>query len=138
MSIRDSLHTAACKLTELPNGSACQCGKQKRRPTPGKKSRIVRDREGVLKTDHLAPGQRVSVDHFVCSTKGRLFGSRGKTNHNTMFCGGCIFVDHSSGHVHVELQAHLTTHETLKAKENYELLCRDIGLIVQSFYQHNL
>jgi hypothetical protein len=131
------LHTAACKLTDLPKCAACQFGKQKRRPTPGKKSSIVRDREGVLKTDHLAPGQRVSVDHFVCSTKGRLFGSRGKTNHNTMFCGGCIFVDHSSGHVHVELQAHLTTHETLKAKENYELLCRDLGIIVQSFLTDN-
>jgi hypothetical protein len=131
------LHTAACKLTELPKCAACQFGKQKRRPTPGKTSTIVRDRAGVLRQDHLAPGQRVSVDHFVCSTKGRLFGSRGKTNPNTMYCGGCIFVDHASSHVHVEFQAHLTTHETLKAKENYELLSRDLGIIVQSFLTDN-
>ena len=131
------LHTAACKLTDLPKCAACQFGKQKRRPTPGKRSSIVRDRDGVLRQDHLAPGQRVSVDHFVCSTKGRLFGSRGKTSQDTMYCGGCIFVDHASSHVHVEFQSHLTTHETLKAKENYELLSRDLGIIVQSFLTDN-
>jgi hypothetical protein len=117
------LHTAACKLTELPKCAACQFGKQKRRPTPGKKSSVVRDREGVLRQDHLSPGQQSSVNHFVCSTKGRLFGSRSKTSQDTMYCGGCIFVDHASSYVHIEFQAHLTTHETLKAKENYELLC---------------
>jgi hypothetical protein len=53
------LHTAACKLTELPKCAACQFGKQKRRPTPGKTSSIVRDREGVLSQDHLSPGQRI-------------------------------------------------------------------------------
>jgi transposase InsO family protein len=131
------LHTAACKLTDLPKCAACQFGKQKRRPTPGKRSSVVRDREGVLRQDHLAPGQRISVDHFVCSTKGRLFGSRGKTNQDTMYCGGCIFVDHASSYVHVEFQSHLTTHETLKAKENYELLARDLGIIVQSFLTDN-
>jgi transposase InsO family protein len=131
------LHTAACKLTELPKCAACQFGKQKRRPTPGKSSSVVRDREGVLRQDHLSPGQRVSVDHFVCSTKGRLFGSRGKTSQDTMYCGGCIFVDHASSYVHVEFQSHLTTHETLKAKENYELLCRDLGIIVQSYLSDN-
>ena len=39
------LHTAVCKLTELPKCAACQFGKQKRRATPGKKSSIVRDIE---------------------------------------------------------------------------------------------
>jgi transposase InsO family protein len=91
----------------------------------------------VLRKDHLAPGQRVLVDHFVSSTKGRLFRSRGKTNENSMYCRGCIFVDHASSHVHVEFQAHLTTHETLKAKENYELLCRDSDIIVQLFLTDN-
>jgi transposase InsO family protein len=34
-------------------------------------------------------------------------------------------------------QSHLTTHETLKAKENYELICRDLRIIVQSFLTDN-
>jgi hypothetical protein len=91
----------------------------------------------VLKEDHLAPGQQVLLDHFVCSTKGRLFGTRGKTNQDTMLCGGCIFVDHASNFVHVEFQAHLTTHETLKGKEKYELMCQDLGIVVQSFLSDN-
>jgi hypothetical protein len=131
------LHTAACKLTELPKCAACQFGKQKRRATPGKRSSIVRDREGMLRDDHLAPGQRVSVDHFVCSTKGRLLGSRGKTSQDDMFCGGCVFVDHASSYVHIEFQAHLTTNEALQAKASYELMSRDLGVIVQSFLTDN-
>jgi hypothetical protein len=131
------LHTAACKLTDLPKCAACQFGKQKCRPTPGKRSSVVRDREGSLKQNHLAPGQQVSLDHFDCSTKGRLFGTRGKTNQDTMYCGGCIFVDHVSNYVHVEFQVHLTTHEMLKAKEKYELMSRDFGIVVQSFLSDN-
>ena len=92
------LHTAACKLTDLPKCAACQFGKQKRRPTPGKRSSVVRDREGVLRQDHLAPGQCVSVDHFFCSTKGSLFGSRGKSNPDFMYCGSCTFVDPASSY----------------------------------------
>ena len=89
-------HTTACKLTKLPKCAACQFGKQKRRSTLGKKSSVVRDREGrVHREDHLAPGQQVSLDHFVCSAKGRMFGSRGKTNPDAMYCG-CIFVGHTS------------------------------------------
>jgi hypothetical protein len=126
------LHTAACKLTEPPKCAACQFGKQKRRPTPGKRSSVVRDREGVLRQDHLAPGQRVSVDHFVCSTKGRPFGPQGKTSQDTTCSGGCVFVDHASSCVHVEFQSHLATHETLKAKENHKLLSRDLGVIVRA------
>ena len=41
------LHTAASKITDLPKCAACQFGKQKRRPTPGKTSSTVRDRAGV-------------------------------------------------------------------------------------------
>jgi hypothetical protein len=92
----------------------------------------------VLKEDHLAPGQQVSLHHFVCSTKGRLFGTHGKTSQDTMLCGGCIFVDHASNFVQVKFQAHLTTHETLKAKQKYKLMYRDLGVVVQSFLSDNV
>jgi len=81
------LHTAACKLASPPKCAACQYGKKTRRPSPGTKTTVVQDRAGVLKRDHLLPGQRVSVDHFVCSTKGRLQTSRGKTADSDMFTG---------------------------------------------------
>ena len=131
------LHQAACKIEHPPKCAACQFGKQHRRPAPGKTSTIVKDRVGVLKQDHVVPGQQVSVDHFVCSTKGRLFTSKGKTADNELYVGGCLFNDHASGHVHVEFQKHLTTHETLMSKENYELMCRDNGVIPQSYLSDN-
>jgi hypothetical protein len=96
------LQVAACKLSRPPKCAACQFGKQSQRPSPGQKTTAVKDRAGVLKTDHLFPGQCVSVDHFVCSTKGRLFTSRGKTDANEMYSGGCLFVDHATNHVHIE------------------------------------
>jgi hypothetical protein len=49
-----------------------------------------------------------------------------------MFCGRCVFVDHASSYVHIEYQAHLTTHETLQAKASYEWMSRDLGIIVLS------
>ena len=83
------------------------------------------------------PGQQVSIDHFNCTTKGRLLSSAGKSLRSDMFCGGCIFNDHASGFVHVEFQKHLNSHETLKAKENFELMCRDNGVIPQSYLSDN-
>ena len=132
-----ALHAAACKIATPPRCAACQFGKQTCRPAPGKTTQAVRDRTNVLKTDHLLPGQRTSVDHFVCSTKGRLFSSKGKEKDDDKFTGGCVFVDHASGYVHVEFQTHLNTHETLKSKEAFELMCRDHGVIPQSYLTDN-
>jgi hypothetical protein len=54
-----------------------------------------------------------------------------------MFAGGCLFIDHASNFVHVEFQKHLNTHETLKAKQNFELMARDSGVISQSYISDN-
>jgi hypothetical protein len=51
--------------------------------------------------------------------------------------GGCIFVDHASGHVHVEHQVGLNTHETLKAKKVYESQCYEMGVGVQQYQSDN-
>jgi hypothetical protein len=131
------LHTACCKITHPPLCAACQYGKQKRRPTPSKTASVVRDNVGNLKKEDLLPGQRVSVDHFICSTKGRLHSSAGKTKESEMYDGGCIFVDHGSGYVHVEFQTTIDTHETLKAKQKFELLCRDFGVTPQQYQSDN-
>ena len=127
------LHTAACKSSHTLKCAACLYGKQTRRPVPGKRSSVVRDVQGALKKDDLVPGQRVAVDYFVCSTKGRLFTSRGKTPPKEMYDGGCIFVDHASGYIWIEFQPHLNSHETLRAKEAFELHCRDFGVVPQMY-----
>ena len=106
------LHTSASKLTSPPLCAACQYGKQTRRPAPGVRQSQIKDTANVLTRDKLVPGQETSVDHFVCGTKGRLFTSRGKTDPSQMYDGGCIFVDHASGHIDVQFQQHLNSHET--------------------------
>jgi hypothetical protein len=132
-----SLHTAACRIVNPPKCAACQYGKQHQRPAPAKISTAIKDRAGVLKADNLLPGQQVSIDHFICGTKGRLFSSAGRSLNSDMFAGGCLFIDHASNFVHVEFQKHLNTHETLKAKQNFELMARDSGVIPQSYLSDN-
>ena len=131
------LQASASKITDFPLCPACQFGKQRRRPSPGKRTHVVRDRDGALKKDNLFPGQKVSVDHFVCSTKGRLLHTYGKEDPKTQFSGGCIFVDHASGYVYVVNQVHLDTRETLKAKQEFEDHLRDVGVIVSEYLSDN-
>ena len=132
-----ALQTAACKLTDLPKCAACQYGKQRRRALPGKTSTAVRDSVGALRKDDLLPGQRVSCDHFQCSTRGRLFTSRGKTHESSMYIGGAIFSDLASKYISVVLQANLTTQETLQAKDQFERMARDYGVVVQQYVADN-
>ena len=131
------LHTSAAKC-ELPKCAACAYGKAKRRATrPGHRGGSRSD-SGSIKTDDLSPGQRVSVDHFKVSKRGRLFTSRGKTSEDAMYSGGCIFVDHASGFIHVEPQVNFTATETLRAKQAFEKVMHNMGVTVRSYHADNL
>ena len=131
------LHTTATKLQSCPLCAACQYGTQRRRPSPGKRSKVVRDREGVLKQDNLFPGQKVSVAHFICSTRGRLQHTYGKEDPKLQYSGGAIFVDHASGYLFIKEQVHMNTHETIASKEPFEAHCRDYGVIPTEYLSDN-
>ena len=88
--------------------------------------------EGTLKAEHLGAGIRVSDDHFESRLLEQTFDSYGKPSANT-FKGGCIFVDHGTGYIHVEHQLGFSAVETIRAKQNYEKLAMDYGVIVQSY-----
>ena len=77
------------------------------------------------------------MDHFICKSKGRLFTSAGKSLLQDMFCGGCLFIDHTSSFVHVEFQVHLNTAESLNAKDKFERMCRDVGVVPQAYLSDN-
>ena len=66
------LHQAASRIKYAPKCAACMFAKQKVRTPPGRKIAKV-------------TGSEISVDHFICSTKGRLFTSRGKTAPEDMY-----------------------------------------------------
>ena len=132
-----SLHTAAAKLKEFPKCAACLFGKQTTKTMPGKTMKIIQDRAGVLKSGNLLPGQEVSVDHFISSVKGRLFTGFNRGSIQDKYVGGCIFVDHASANIHVEFQSSLSSHETLGAKQAYENVCKDIGIVPQTYMSDN-
>jgi hypothetical protein len=71
------------------------------------------------------------------ASKGRLFNGKGKTEESKMYKGSCICVNSASGYVHIELQATLGSTEMLKAKEAFELMCRDAGVIPQEYLLDN-
>lgn len=131
------LQSKSAALTNLPRCTACQYGKQKRATTPGKTSHVIKDKVGAITKNNLLPGQEVSVDHFKCSTKGRLFTSMGKTSDSDMYSGGALFIDHASGYVDVQFQTQPNTHETIKSKTAFEMHCRDYGVLVQRYISDN-
>ena len=130
------LHRIACRCNPV-KCAACQYAKQRARTAPGTVTRAISNRIGALSQSKLLPGQEVCVDHFICSSKGRLFTSRGKTDTNEMYTGGAIFVDQASGLVHVEFQKSLTTHATIEAKKQFESMCRDAGVVPQTYLSDN-
>ena len=132
-----SLQTAAAKLKHNPRCAACQFGKQCQRSAPTITQAKVADSVGALSKDVVRPGQQICIDHFICKNKGRLFTSRGKTDSSDMYGGGCLFVDTYSGFVHVELQKHMNTIETLEAKERFETMAADYGVIPQTYLSDN-
>jgi transposase InsO family protein len=131
------LQQAASKLTSGPLCTACQYAKQRRKTAPGSIKRTDKLNMGALKIEKMFPGQMVSVDHFMSSTKGRLLHTYGKEADEEKFRGGCIFVDHSSGYIHVELQSHLSSHETLGAKKEFETMSAGYGVVIQEYLSDN-
>jgi hypothetical protein len=87
---------------------------------------------GALKINHLKPGAQVSVDHFESRVLGRTFDSFGKVTSDT-YKGGCIFVDHSSGYVHVEHQVGFSAIETIRAKQEFERYSVSVGVYIESY-----
>ena len=115
----------------------CAYAKAHRRPTTTNSiatmSSSVHDATiGALKINHLRPGAQVSVDHFESSIRGRTFDSYGKASSAT-FKGGCIFVDHCTGFLHIENQLGFSAVESIRAKQAFELMCLTHGVIVESY-----
>ena len=68
---------------------------------------------------------------------GRRLETYGREAESSRYCGGAIFVDHASGYIHIELQSHLNSHETLRAKRSCEEICHDHGVIVENCVSDN-
>lgn len=79
----------------------CEFGKAKRKTLPGKSQQMDTCSDGALTKDKLIPRQAIFIDHFICSTKGRLQNSFGKSPSDHMHSGGALFIDDASKAVFV-------------------------------------
>ena len=131
-------HLAAARVEDLPKCAACAFAKAKKKPLPGQhQTKENTESTGNVKKDKLLPGQCVAVDHFTCSSKGRLFTSAGKTAPSSMYCGAALFTDMATGLMHAEFQTTFDTAQTLHATHRFEAKMRDMGIHVQSYRADN-
>ena len=80
-------------------------------------------------SDKIKSGSKISVDHFEANPRGCLQHTYGKEKADLRYKGGCIFVDHASGYIHVELQVRLNTTKTKHSKNLFELMCSMNGVV---------
>ena len=120
----------------IPRCEVCEYSKAHRQPTHGSTQKRNLATEGALKSGQLRAGNRISVDHFESRLKGRTLQSRGRTT-SDQYVGGCIFVDHMSGYIHVEPQLGFSSSETIRAKQNFEKLSLDHGVLIDSYMADN-
>ncbi|KAI2489082.1 hypothetical protein MHU86_25511 [Fragilaria crotonensis] len=113
------LQTAACRLTSFPNAPPANMANNIDVQFLARRLRLLSKIERTLLKQTILPGQRISVDHFICSTRGRLLTSAGKTKLDDMYTGGCIFVDHASGYIFVE-HRQLELARDSQGKESFE------------------
>lgn len=109
----------AASRAELPKCATCEYAKAHAKSTSGNSQSTNELTDGALKDGALRPGSKISADHFESRLKGRTYTSYGKTT-SDQFVGGCIFVDHMSGYIHVEHQLGFSSNETIRAKQNFE------------------
>ena len=131
-----SIFKGPSRLTDLPKCAICEVAKAHRKPTKGHTHKRNSNNDGALKVDCLKAGAKISVDHFESRLKGRTVESRGGASAD-QFVGGCIFVDHMSGFIHVEHQLGFSSSETIRAKQNFEQLALNHGVLVESYLADN-
>ncbi|GAX26628.1 hypothetical protein FisN_UnNu100, partial [Fistulifera solaris] len=130
-----SAEVKAAARCDIPKCAACMYGKGKRKSTGAK---LTVDRQSkVLSKDILIPGQKVSMDHFSVSTRGRLYSGFGGTKDDEKFKGGVIFVDHASGFVYVVHVLNFTAGEALRAKLEFESAMANHGITVVQYHTDN-
>ena len=120
----------------LPKCTICEYSKGHRLHTSGNRATTNPTTDGALRANSLSPGHKISVDHFESRLRGRTYTSFGKTT-SEQYVGGCIFVDQMSSYIHVQHQLGFSSSETIRAKQNYEQMCLDNGILVESYMGDN-
>ena len=94
-------------------------------------------KEKELKKDHLLPGQMVSSYYYISWYPGRIYQTKGKSDHSDMFSGRCVFIDHASGYVRIKHQVDINTTETVEAKTTLERKAQSQGVVIKGYQTDN-
>jgi hypothetical protein len=128
-----NLNSLKCAIYEYAKGHRRRVHPRQHQPTKRLYQPVDLDTTvGTLKTGHLKPGAQVSINQFESRILGRTFESYGKVTSDT-YKGGCIFVDHSSGLIHVEMQFGFSGMETIWAKQEFERMAILAGVHIESY-----
>jgi hypothetical protein len=95
------------------------------------------ERDGALTSGNVKVGDCVSVDHFESRLQGRTYDSYGKP-FSTKFVTGALFVEHASGMIHCEHQVGFSAVKTIRAKQSYERLCMDNGVVTHDYLKYSV
>ena len=109
---------------KLPKYEICQYARAHRKPKRGNISTVDPITDGFFKKGHLRPCSGIYVDNFESRLKGRTYALYYKTT-SDQYVGGCIFVDHISGYIHVKPQLGISSSETICAVINFKKLFLD-------------
>jgi hypothetical protein len=90
-----------------------QMGKQHRRTPDSSTVHANPDLEMAIRREDVHPGDRVSMDQYVCKQLGRLPHTYGKEDPSTQYTGGTIFVDCASQYIWINHQISLQVGDTL-------------------------
>ena len=125
----------SARTCKPPLRAACQIAKARCHSTDVSTTVIHNDH--LLKIDHLSPGDRVSMDQYKSSVRGRLPTGRGKGTFGNKYAGGTIFCDHASGFVQCCHQVSLRTADTLVSKRAFERIAKTCGKKIRSYHGDN-
>jgi hypothetical protein len=120
--------TTKLSSCEIPKCEACLTSKATKRPNQSQLVQNVEQRQGILRRDHMKPGDMISVDQYESTVCGRLPNSFGKKPLHQKYCGGTIYVDHTSIYIFAYNQVTLGAGDTIRGKSAFKYMARQHGI----------
>ena len=122
---------------EAPLCAACQLARAQKRPTGSKHEQKHPGAGDKIKEGVLFPGQAIATDQYQTRVPGRIPGSFGSTPVASMYTGGTVFVDISTGRAWAFHQVSASSAETMQSKMAFERDCFSHGVGVQAYHGDN-
>ena len=111
--------------------------KARRRPTGSTRTEKRPEKDGILLADALNPGDKVFIDQYESSIRGRLPNSKGRERPSLQYCGGMIFFDAASRLISAHHQVSLGGVDTLRSKSTFKADAAQCGVGIQNYHVDN-